>query len=220
MGSGRTGVVDQASLLARELGMSVHYQPVRRVRIGGWSSLAVLMRTPARAVRGDLPPALQVSRRIVPRGALWVETDVDGTEVQVVASHLSLTGRERRRQASAPLGPDWLGSLDHDVRRIVLGNLNAVPHSAAYRTLGRAMGDAQRLVPTGRRPRLIFPARLPTLRLDHVFVGPDTLKVVDVQVPRTLLTCVASGHLRLLVNFKIVPNGAAAEVSGPSRPRR
>ena len=63
--------------------------------------------------------------------------------------------------------------------------------------------DAQRLA--GGRPLRTFPAPLPSLRLDHVFVTPAHLRVTGVEVPRHALARVASDHLPLAVDFEVSP---------------
>jgi endonuclease/exonuclease/phosphatase family metal-dependent hydrolase len=165
-------------------------------------------------------PALPVARRFEPRGALWVAIDVgDGVELHVVNTHLSLIGRERVRQVGALLGPDWLGQLDCSVPKILLGDLNTVPRSAAYKVIARSLSDAQLILTPRRRPKPTFPARLPTLRLDHVFVSTATVKVTAVDVPRSALARRASDHLPLVVDFEVVPAGVLRRsVKEPARP--
>lgn len=203
VGSARTGGVDQAALLARELGMDVRFQPVRHTR-GGWSGLAVLTRGPARVVRAGLLPSIRAARGLVPRGALGLAVEADGAEVHLVNTHLSLIGRERLRQAAALLGPDWLGQVDPGAPTVLLGDFNAVPRSATHRMITRALDDAQQALQPRHRPKRTFPAPLPTLRLDHVFVSPATVRVADVVVPRTALTRLASDHLPLVVDLEIL----------------
>lgn len=199
VGSARTNGVDQAGFLARALGMDVHFQPVRPVG-EGWSGVAVLTRRPSRLVRAGLLPALRVARGLVPRGALWVAVETGSGELHVVNTHLSLIGRERARQAAALLGPDWLGGLAPGEPRVLLGDFNAVPRSVTYRAIARVLSDAQRLSKPRLRPKPTFPARLPTLRLDHVFVDAEVMDVVGVEVPRDVLTRAASDHLPLVVD--------------------
>jgi endonuclease/exonuclease/phosphatase family metal-dependent hydrolase len=212
VGSARTGGVDQAHLLARQLGMNVHFHPVRSVG-EGWSGIAVLTRRPVRLVRAGPLPALSVAQRLVPRCALWVAVEVEaGNEVQVVDTHLGLLGRERVRQVAALLGPDWLGHPACHAPKVLLGDFNAVPRSAAYRAITRSLSDVQKLLTQRRRPQPTFPAPLPTLRLDHVFVSAETVRVIAVDVPRSTLTRMASDHLPLVVDLGI------SDRSGLSRP--
>jgi endonuclease/exonuclease/phosphatase family metal-dependent hydrolase len=51
---------------------------------------------------------------------------------------------------------------------------------------------------------MTFPAWLPMLRLDHVFVS-QTVEVTWIEVLRTPLARIASDHLPLLVEIRIVP---------------
>jgi endonuclease/exonuclease/phosphatase family metal-dependent hydrolase len=119
--------------------------------------------------------------------------------VQVLNTHFGLSGRERRAQAEALTGRDWLGHPRCVGPRVLCGDLNAWPRSPAYRRLGEALCDAQ----AGRgRALSTFPSRWPLLRLDHVFHSPE-LRVREVRVPRTPLTRRASDHLPLLVELTL-----------------
>jgi hypothetical protein len=97
-----------------------------------------------------------------------------------------------------------------------------VPRSAAYQAITRALADAQHLLAPARRPIPTFPARLPTLRLDHVFVSPESVRVTGVEVPRSLLTRMASDHLPLVVDVELLAEPVIGlslmESSGTSEP--
>lgn len=203
IGRARTGRVDQAELIARRLEMDFHFHSVLQLEEELYGD-AILTALPARLIKAGPLPALAVARHLEPRGALWVAVDLGGgVEVQVVNTHLSLIGRERVRQVAALLGPDWLGHLDGGEPKILLGDFNAVPRSAAYKAITRTLCDAQIVQDPRHRPKRTFPARLPTLRLDHVFVSKASVQVKGVDVPRNALARVASDHLPLVVDFEV-----------------
>ena len=201
----RTGGIDQAHAIAQLLGMAFHFHPALRVMEELYGD-AILTALPCALVRAGPLPALSTGRRLEPRGAMWASIDVGGTELQVINTHLGLVARERVAQVETLLGPEWLGHPACREPRILLGDFNAIPGSRAYRRLARRLTDAQRTPRTGR-PRATFPARLPLLRIDHVFIGGG-IEVVDSAVPRTPLTRVASDHLPLVLDLKITAASA------------
>ena len=212
IGRARTRWIDQAGLIAHRLGMDVHFHPVLQIDKELYGD-AILTALPACLVKTGPLPALAMARRLEPRGALWVAVEVEGVAVQIVNTHLSLIGRERVRQVAALLGPEWLGRSDCLGPKILLGDFNAVPRSTAYQAITHTLADAQRLLAPARRPIPTFPARLPTLRLDHVFVSQDSVRVTAVEVPRSLLTRVASDHLPLVVDLEILAERVVDEPS-------
>ena len=170
VGRVRSGNVDQAQLIADALKMNVHFHPAMRVLEELYGD-AVLTDRPVRLVKAD---ALPLKRRALfsePRGALWVAIDCDGTELQLINTHLGLDGRERLRQVDTLLGSEWTGHPDCADPLVLVGDLNAVPMSRSYRRLARVL--------TGIAGPPAFPSNLPFLRLDHVFcrgpIGRDVL---------------------------------------------
>lgn len=196
----RTGGVDQAYAIAQELGMAFHFHPALRVMEELYGD-AILTARPSRLVRTGPLPGLAGVRHLEPRGALWAAIDVGGVDLQVINTHLGLVARERLAQVDTLLGPEWLGHPDCRDPMILLGDFNVVPRSRTYRRLARRLTDAQ-CAPRARRPRGTYPVRLPLLRIDHVFVG-SAIEVLNVEVPRTPLTRVASDHLPLVVDLRI-----------------
>jgi endonuclease/exonuclease/phosphatase family metal-dependent hydrolase len=196
----RTGSVDQAMIIADILKMDVHFNPALRVMEEQYGD-AILTARPSKLVKRGALPSPPGAARIEPRGALWARIDIDGTPVQVINTHLGLLGAERVMQAQALLGEHWFGRPDCTGRKILCGDLNAVPRSRAYARLAAQFTDAQRAL--GGRPRATFPTRLPVLRLDHVFVT-EGIGVSAVEVIRTPLTRVASDHYPIIADLEIV----------------
>ena len=196
----RTALGDQPALLAKHLRMEYHFLATVRLKDEQFGD-AVLSRLPMRLVKAGGLPALVAKPRLEPRGAVWVEVDCDGRQVQVINTHLSLNPAERLAQIGTLLGPEWLGDGRCRDPRLLVGDFNAWQGSAGYRRLRGVLSDAQQW-PGQAWPRHTFPSRLPVLRLDHVFHGPG-LTVRDVKVPRDRLTRTASDHLPVVVELEV-----------------
>lgn len=203
VGRARTGGVDQAEAISHHLEMLLAFHPtitVAEERFGD----AVLTRHPMRIVRAGPLPRLDGRPALEPRGALWVELEVDGRPVQVLNTHLSLHPRERGLQVDALLGPDWLGHPDAHSPLVLCGDFNALPWFPETRRLTRRLRDAQAEA-DGHRPRNTFGGRVPLWRIDHVLVDP-AVRVSGVEVPRNELARVASDHLPVVVDLVLPPS--------------
>lgn len=200
VGRVHAGASDQAAAVAAQLGMDLHFQPTIRI-LGEQYGIAILSRHPSRIVRSGRLPTLAQNPAFEKRCALWVAADLGGQEVQVVNAHLSLRSGERRTQAAALLGPDWLGHPDCADPAILLGDFNAPPYSRSYRLIADRLRDAQLSNPAGE-PQPTFHTRAPILRLDHVFVT-DSVEVVKAAPVRNPLTRVASDHFPLLAELRV-----------------
>lgn len=208
VGRARTGGDDQAAVIARALRMDHHFHPALHVE-GERYGDAILTPHPSRLVRAAALPGHPRRLGLEPRGALWVEVAVAGRRLQVLNTHLGLTGGERLTQVDALLGPDWLGNPDCRDPVVLLGDLNATPWSRAYRLLAGRLTDARRISGAGRaRSGATFPTRLPFLRIDHVFVGPG-IGVGRMEPVGGRLARVASDHRPLLAEIALEPAEAA-----------
>ncbi len=198
----RTGGVDQAEVIARELGMAHHFHPAYRVMEEEYGD-AILTARPAKFVRGGALPGVGPLQRLEPRGALWVCVNVGGVDVQIFNTHLGLRGYERLAQVEALFGREWIGSPNCREPVILTGDFNAIPRSRVYARLTSRLRDAQKLGPA-RRPKATFPSMLPMLRLDHVFLS-RSFEVTRAETLRTPETRIASDHLPLFVDFVVKP---------------
>ena len=195
VGRARTGGVDQAHQLAKRLGMAFHFNAALKVEEEQFGD-AVLTALPERLVKAGPLPGHPRFTRLEPRGAIWVAVQAAGVELQVINTHLGLVPREQQLQAAALVGPDWLGAAPATAPAIVLGDFNATARTLAYRALAGRLSECRR---AARLAALTFPARLPVLAIDHVFVRG--LSVGRVATPTTAAARVASDHLPLVVDL-------------------
>lgn len=172
------GAGSQADFLAAEAGFAQ--------TVSDWASrgdergegLAVLSQRPVASSQGlDLPAVARDGPRIAQR----LTIDVDGTEVDVVNTHLThlldaATGRtEQARHIAARLRAD-------DVATLLFGDLNDSPASAPLRVLtGPPVGLVDALAVAGNGDKLTWSSANPWLdqsfapdrRLDYVLHSAD-----------------------------------------------
>lgn len=196
----RSGDIDQAQEIARLVGMQHHFHPAIRIAEEAYGD-AILSHFPMRLMHAGPLPGLSHRSDLEPRGALWVEITVNGTPIQIMNTHLGLSAPEKLAQVEELLGSRWLGHPDCRGPVILCGDMNAGPISKSYRRIARKLKDAQREL-TGHRVVATWPSNAPFNRIDHVFVSPE-IQVRQVDVPRTILTRMASDHLPVLVTVAI-----------------
>ncbi|HXV01674.1 MAG TPA: endonuclease/exonuclease/phosphatase family protein [Caulobacteraceae bacterium] len=208
VGRARTGRVDQAHDLARRLGMVSRFHAAFAVEEEQYGD-AILTAHPERLVKAAALPGYARIPRLEPRGALWVAIEAGpGPEAQVITTHLGLVPREQQIQAAALVGEDWLGSAQRRDPLILLGDFNATQRTLVHRTLAQRLDDAHALRPAGQPRAATFPAGLPMLRIDHIFVSKG-VRVKSLRVGASPLARAASDHLPLVMDF---------ELEAPARP--
>ena len=203
VGRARTGGVDQAHRLAQRLGMAFHFNAAFKVEEELYGD-AILTTLPERLVKAGAIPTHPRFSRLEPRGAVWIAVTVGGAELQVINTHLGLVPREQRAQAAALAGADWLGGAARPL--ILVGDMNATPRAAAYRTFAAGLVESRRAARLSRRAPT-FPSTFPVLAIDHVFVSQG-VTVEAVRTPLDPLTRLASDHLPLVVDFSLTPASA------------
>lgn len=206
----RTGGIDQADAIANYLGMSFHFHPAVRVEEELYGD-AILTALPMRVIKAK---ALPGSLRLEPRGALWVAVAAGGVEIQIINTHLGLSPYERLVQARCLVSDEWLCHPDCREPVFLVGDFNAIRRSRAYRLLTSRLRDVQ--LGGGGRPKPTFPARMPLLRIDHIFCS-KSIEVLDVQTVRTALARLASDHLPLVADVRLSSNRSKVSEKEPRR---
>jgi endonuclease/exonuclease/phosphatase family metal-dependent hydrolase len=204
-GRRRSRAEDQASIIARELGLHVVFCPTI-TRGEEHYGHALLSRYPIEVVKRARLPHDAGSWWQEPRSAMWARIDVAGTVVNVITTHLGLGPHERVLQVKALLGEEWIGSIPPGEPVVLCGDFNALPGSAPYRLAAAKLRDVQSAV-DGHRPMGTFTSLQPLVRLDHIFVTPH-FERGRVHVVRNDLTRVASDHLPLVADLRIATGAA------------
>jgi endonuclease/exonuclease/phosphatase family metal-dependent hydrolase len=180
VGSLGTGgeVTDQLAYLARSLECTPVAGPTLMRETGAYGN-ALLTRLP---ILGCRRLDLSVGRG-EPRGAIDIDLDGRGRRLRVIATHLGLGWRERRKQWS--LIAETI--QDDDGPILVLGDLNQ------WWPFKRRRSRPGPGFPATRAPRT-YPSRLPLLSLDRILARPAA--VIDkIEVVKSRLASRASDHL-------------------------
>jgi endonuclease/exonuclease/phosphatase family metal-dependent hydrolase len=201
VGRARTGGVDQAHEIAKRLDMACHFNAALTVEEERYGD-AILTCYPAKLIQAAPLPGYGRIPQLEPRGALWVEVEIDGKPVQIINTHLGLVPREQQIQARYLAGPAWLEHPRCKGATILLGDFNATGASVVYRTLTAKLVAARTLSRRRRTPTTTFPSQLPVLRIDHLFVSRE-IEVQAVTAPFEPLTRLASDHLPLVMDFEV-----------------
>jgi endonuclease/exonuclease/phosphatase family metal-dependent hydrolase len=172
---------DQAEYLAAATGMAAVYGPAL-IHHRGSCGNAILSRWPVRGVR-------RVEIGVIgrePRAVLDTEIEIAGCDVRVIVTHFGLRTAERRLQTEMlvrMLGP-------REGPTVLLGDFNEwSPRAHTLRRLDAVLGPS----PAVRS----FPARLPMVALDRIWVRPASA-LVELRAHRSRLACAASDHLPVL----------------------
>jgi len=194
----RSGGIDQIEVIAEQLRANFQFHAVADVDDGSFGN-AVLSCYPLRLIRSGPLPYIRSRINLEPRGALWVEAEVGARKVQILSTHLSIREKERRVQAEALAGPEWLGHPDCGPSVVLAGDFNTSSHSHAGRLIQKRLTDAcvLRVEDTTLQT---WSSRLPVRRIDHIFLS-ECFRPGSVHVPRSRLTRVASDHLPLVADI-------------------
>jgi endonuclease/exonuclease/phosphatase family metal-dependent hydrolase len=190
----RSAGVDQAGLIADQLGWHRYFHPALRIADEHYGD-AILSRYPMRLRQAHELPS--VTTRVCPesRAAIWVEVETLVGAVQVITTHLGLGRRERLMQAELLAGPEWLGRVPTGDPVVLMGDFNSVPGSPPFQLLTRLLRDTRTFLRPS--PSLkTFPTRLPLFAVDHIFVNQQ-FHVNSVAVVRNGETRIASDHFPL-----------------------
>nr|WP_211113741.1 endonuclease/exonuclease/phosphatase family protein [Azospirillum picis] len=171
--------MDQFAFLERNTGLKAYAGPTKHSERAHYGN-ALLTRLPVRSME---TMDISVGKR-EPRGAIDAVLEIEGRAVRVIVAHLGLDPWERAKQ---------VGDIVERVAKqpelptLFMGDLNEwTPSSPRLRHLAASFVDVA-------NPRS-FHARMPTLRLDRIYVTGG-LQIPAFEVVRSVLTRRASDHL-------------------------
>ncbi|MBA4146567.1 MAG: endonuclease/exonuclease/phosphatase family protein [Verrucomicrobia bacterium] len=193
----RSRTEHQVEMIAHELGMHFHFSPAKAHGEEQYGD-AILSKYPLKLIRAEnITKAPKVDPE--PRGALWVQFEMDGILINLINTHFGLGVRERMSQAMDLLSKKWIGGIELNEPVILCGDFNTFPDTLPYRAFTSRLHDVQLMIPNFRA-RKTFSTASPVFRIDHIFVSGH-FNVHKVQVPRNHLTRIASDHLPLVADL-------------------
>ena len=196
----RSAGVDQAGLIAEQLGWEKFFSPAMRVAEEQYGD-AIISRLPMRLRQAqELPSVSSVLCRET-RAAIWAEADTSEGTVQVINTHLGLGRRERRMQMQLLVGSEWLGRVTPAEPLILMGDMNSFPGSKAYRILANELHDARSFFTPPPALRT-YPTAFPIAAVDHIFLN-NKVRVEKIWVARSALARVASDHYPLVAEVRL-----------------
>lgn len=133
-----------------------------------------------------------------PRCMQRADINVNGHTLHVYNVHLGTAILERRHQA------ERLATIVADKHvagpKLVLGDFNEWMRGLTTRLLSSKLQSVD--LASYLRRRRTYPGLFPILHLDHIYYA-GRLEIVDIVLPRTRLSLVASDHLPLVADVRI-----------------
>jgi endonuclease/exonuclease/phosphatase family metal-dependent hydrolase len=197
----RSSGVDQAGVIAGELGWHGHFHAAMRSGEEHYGH-AILSRYPLKVRRTACLPGIAPFFCRETRAAIGIDVAMDFGPLHVINTHFGLGRRERLLQAELLASADWIEAEAGVLPLVLLGDLNSLPGSPPHRILTRRLRDVRRLVRPARRLRT-FPTSLPAFAVDHIFVNA-ALQPMSLTVHRTPLARLASDHFPLVAELMLI----------------
>lgn len=192
---------NQARIIGDVLGLDHFYVPLEKEGRHAFG-LAILSRFAIEQPEFTSLPNLHSSLHMRKRGALRALIKTPNGEVHAINTHLSIFKLERYLQLRAIIR--WSGlSKDHSDKPLIFcGDLNAKPGSLAYRKIASYLNDIQISSKCAAGPEPTFPSKVPSFRIDHIFVSHHW-QIMQFKVAKNPLTVNASDHLPLIADLKL-----------------
>lgn len=196
LGRARSAGVDQARLIAEQLGWQSLFEPAMRNGDEQYGN-AIISRYPLTLTRTlELPGEGSWYCR-EKRVALWAGAETALGRVHIINTHLGLGRAERFLQAKVLAESVAAGPGGEPL--VLLGDFNSLPGSRSIRVIRNHLRSARALLPAAG-PCRTFPTRLPSVAVDHVFLN-EGLDLTSLSVPRSTQAYLASDHYPLLAEI-------------------
>jgi endonuclease/exonuclease/phosphatase family metal-dependent hydrolase len=192
---------NQAEFLAAATGMHWQLGENRQMRGGAYGNV-VLSRYPMRRVENYDLSVKGYERR----GCLHIDVEVGERVLHIFNVHLGTDYLERRHQGRRLLGAEILLNQRLNGPRLMLGDFNEWAPGLTTRLLSshlRSVDIRKHL----KRART-YPGLVPFLHLDHIY-HDEELELRKLMLHRSRKALVASDHLPLVADFKLVEPAAA-----------
>ena len=188
---------NQLQFIAKALGFYFAFGETRRLKGGSYGN-AVLSRFPIHVCRHyDISkPGCE------PRGCLRTDIEVPGSIIHVFNVHFGTALLEHRQQARRLFEEEIVNHREVQGARIVLGDFNEWMRGIVSRTLKTHLQHAD--IRYHLKRSRTYPGVLPIFHLDHIYFDQG-LKLENLHLYRSRPALVASDHLPLVAEFRLIP---------------
>jgi len=196
LGRTRSAGVDQAFLIAEQLGWQRLFQPAMRNGDEQYGN-AIISRFPL-----ELSQALELPGEgswycREKRVAIWAVAETALGRAHIINTHFGLGRAERVLQAQFLV--QSLATIAPAQPLLLLGDFNSLPGSRSLAVIQNHLYSVRASLPAAG-PCRTFPTRFPTIAVDHIFVNAS-LKPTSLSVHRSAASRVASDHYPLVAEF-------------------
>jgi endonuclease/exonuclease/phosphatase family metal-dependent hydrolase len=188
---------NQAAYLARETGMHCQLGENRKMRGGAYGNV-VLSRFPMRRVENYDLSVKGYERR----GCLHIDVEMEGLVLHIFNVHLGTDYMERRHQGRRLIGAEILLNRRLNGPRLMLGDFNEWAPGLTTRLLRSHLVSVD--IQKHLKRRRTYPGLMPFLHLDHIY-HDEELELKKLTLHRSRKALVASDHLPLVADFRVVP---------------
>ena len=195
----RSAGVDQAALIAQQLGWHHVFEPAMRHANDEYYGNAIISRYPLTRRRAIALPGSGTWYCRETRGAIWAETETAMGAIHIVTTHFALGRAERLGQGRLLVGADQLGAIPRGEPLVLAGDFNSLPGSPTVALLRSVLRDVRVATGAARRHRT-YPTRFPVAAVDHIFVN-EVLQPMTIASHRTALARTASDHFPLVAEL-------------------
>ncbi len=197
----RSGLVDQAAVLAELTGMHASFAPAMDYDGGKYGGAILTKTEPMSASTHPLPAAQGSEPRVMAEARVAVEGVA--APVTVLGTHLDHRNAGQRMAQAREIERVLAGRREEGLM-ILAGDLNEEPDAPTIQMLLKGWKDA-----TAGRNLKTFPAKAPRKQIDYVLYRPAAgWRVVE---SRVIDEKVASDHAPVLTVFEYRPGSAPAD---------
>ena len=190
----RTQRRDLAAELAKLTGLTAHFENNFHYQ-GGEYGNAILTRFPIKSARNTHYKMLRTGEQ---RGVLQLVLDVGGREVLCMVTHIDYRKDDAERLMNVEELKAIVASAGEKKRPVILtGDFNATPESRTIANVKAFLTDTWERV--GRGPGFSYSAEKPEKRIDYVWISPEAILPVKMEVLRSD----ASDHLPVLAELAL-----------------
>jgi endonuclease/exonuclease/phosphatase family metal-dependent hydrolase len=192
-GVARSNLLDIPVELAKLTGLKPYFEKNIPYK-GGEYGNAILTRFPIKSAKNTHYKMLRTGEQ---RGVLQLMLDVHGRDVLFLNTHIDYRPDDAERILNVEEMKQIVAAAGPRTPVILCGDFNSTPDSRTYGNVKAFLADTWERV--GKGDGLSFPASTPVKRIDYIWITPETIAPMKMEVLRSE----ASDHLPVVAELRL-----------------